>query len=171
MDTNFLPFTDLNPIAPACRCLPFDPAKWDRLHLHFRDKLFVHAQTRCVLHIPLNMGAVFDETWAAISAADAIDPGFVILSDDQSLWRGHHYFAVRHEVPGLEAVRLSGDFVTRVFEGPYRHAYIWVREMQADIEEAGGKMGRLFFYYTSCPKCAERLGHNYVVGIGEVISR
>ena len=169
METNLLPRTDLNRLEDGCCCPPFDPKAWHLLDLHFQDKLFVRARTRSLFHIPLNMSAVFFHTWAAIKAADAADSRFAILTDDQSLWHGEHYFAVTKDVPGLETVRLSGDFITRVFEGPYRDAYVWVREMTEDIADMGRRMGRLYFYYATCPKCAEKRGQNYVVGIGEVL--
>jgi len=169
VDTNRLPATDLSQLEPGCCCLPFKPGAWDKLDLHFRGKRFVRARTRSLFHIPLNMAPVFARTWEAVSAAGAADSEFVILSDDESLWRGEHYFSVTKDVPGLDNVRLTGDYVTRVFEGPYRDAYIWVGEMRADVAEMGAKMGRLFFYYTTCPKCAERRGKNYVVGVAEVV--
>lgn len=169
VDTNFLPYTDLERLEPGCCCPAFDPTQWDKLDLHFRDKLFVHVRTRSLFHIPLDMSAVFFATWEAIQAAGAEDCRYAVLSNDESKWHGEHYFAVTKEVPGLHNVTLSGNFTTRVFEGPYRDAYIWVNEMREDIALMGHRMGRLFFYYTTCPKCAERRGKNYVVGVGEVI--
>ena len=29
-------------------------------------------------------------------------------------------------------------------------------------------MQRLFFYYTTCPRCAKQYGKNYVVGLAQV---
>lgn len=169
MQTNQLPFTDFAAIEPGCCCPPFDPRAWDRLSLTFATKRFVRVKTRSLFHIPLNMSTVFAAAWEKIKAAGAEDSHFAILSNDSSMWRGEHFFPVTKDVPGLETAFLSGRFVTRVFDGPYRDAYVWVGEMREDIAQSGKRMGRLFFYYTTCPKCAERRGHNYVVGIGEVL--
>lgn len=169
METNQLPLSDLNSLQPGFCCPKFDPAAWEHLDLHFRNKPFVRARTRSFLHIPLNMAPVLARTWAAVKQAGADDRQFVILTDDASLWRGVHYVSVTKEVPGQDNVTLSGDFTTRVFEGPYRDAYVWVREMRDAVEESGRRMGRLFFYYTTCPKCAEARGKNYVVGVAEVV--
>jgi len=169
MEPDHLPVTDFSRTEPGCCCPPFEPARWDKLHLRFDDRRFVRARTVSLFHIPLNMSPVFGYTWEKIKAAGAADDEFVILSDDSSMWRGEHFFTVTKEVPGLDNVTLSGDYVTRVFEGPYRDAYVWVNEMRLDIEETGRRMGRLFFYYTTCPKCAEKRGKNYVVGVGEVV--
>lgn len=169
MNDNQLPLTDLNAVREGCNCPLIDPAAWDKCSIRFHNKLFVRVATAHVLHIPLSMGSVFRRTYAAIKAGDALPADFVVLTDDASLWRGVHYFAVTKEVVGLEHVRMSGNFVTRVFDGPYRDAYIWVREMREDIALMGHRMGRLFFYYTTCPNCAEARGSNYVVAFGEVL--
>jgi hypothetical protein len=169
MDVNRLPVTDLTKLEINCCCPRFDPDAWDKLDLHFKDKRFVRAKTRSLFHVPLNMASVFARTWSAVKAVGADDDEFVILSDDSSMWRGEHFFSVTKEVPGLDNVRLTGDYVSRVFEGPYRDAYIWVNEMREDIAQMGRKMGRLFFYYTTCPNCAEKRGKNYVVGVAQVV--
>ncbi len=168
MDINRLPLTDLKNLEPGCCCPQFDPALWDGLDLHFRDKSFVHATTCSFFHIPLNMGSVFARAWNAIKQAQADDQEFVILSDDSGSWHGEHYFSVSKTVPGQDNVALTGDYFTHVFEGPYRDAPKWVKGMEMLAERAGRKMDRLFFYYTTCPKCAAKRGKNYVVGIAEV---
>ena len=56
-----------------------------------------------------------------------------MLSTDPSPWRGEHYFSVSKEVPNADNVTLSGLFLTKVFEGPYRDAGKWVREAQAYV--------------------------------------
>jgi hypothetical protein len=168
METNHLPKCDLSNIVPGCICPKFDPAPWDGLELHFRDKLFVRCKTISFFYIPLNIGAVFTRTYAAIKAAKAVEDEFVVLSDDSSRWRGEHFFNVKHEVPGADNVKLTGDYLTHVFEGPYRDAPIWVAEMKKLVSGRNEKMTRLFFFYTTCPKCAARIGKNYVVGIAQV---
>lgn len=168
MLVNELPRTDRNDLEPGCCCPGFDPAKWDRLDLHFRDKPFVHARSRSLFHIPLNMSPVFDRTWNAIKQAGAEGVEQAVFTDDQSAWHADHYFCVDKHVPGADNVMLTGDFITRVFEGPYRDAPIWVGEMREAVTELGFVMGRLYFYYTSCPHCAEKRGKNYVVAIAEL---
>jgi hypothetical protein len=168
MDTNHLPAVDWNKILPGCCCPEFDPATWDGQELHFRDKLFVRCKTISCFYFPLNMGSVFTRTWNAIKAAGADEDEFAVLSEDISRWRGEHYINIKHEVPGADNVRLTGDYLARVFEGPYSDTPKWVHEMEKTLSERDRKLTRLFFYYTSCPKCAKARGKNYVVGIAQV---
>ncbi|HEY9052867.1 MAG TPA: hydrolase, partial [Gammaproteobacteria bacterium] len=115
METNALPKYDASD-NPANCCPRFNPEGWDEQELHFKDKLFVKATTRSLFHIPVNMGSVFPETFKALENAQAQNmEQFIVLSHDPSAWRGEHYFAVTKDVPGQEMVKLSGDFMTKVF--------------------------------------------------------
>ncbi len=168
MDTNRVPIQDMS--APETGCCPrFDPTEWDDKEFHFRDKLFVRGKTANFLHMPLNMKGMMTKTWGKIQAAGAASPDqFVLLSCDPSPWRGEHYFWVDKEVEGLDNVRLSGDFLTKVFEGPFRDAGKWAKETEEFAGAKGRQMNRLFFYFTTCPKCAEQYGKNYVVAFAQV---
>ena len=73
------------------------------------------------------------------------------------------------KVPGLENVRLSGDYFTKVFEGPYKEAGHWYNTMQEYVKKKGKSPGKVFFFYTTCPKCARFYGKNYVIGFGEAV--
>jgi hypothetical protein len=63
---------------------------------------------------------------------------------------------------------LSGNYLTKVFEGPYREAGTWVREMERFVSSAEKQLRKLYFFYTTCPKCAKHYGKNYVVAFAEV---
>jgi len=57
--------------------------------------------------------------------------------------------------------------MTRVFEGPYKNARDWYSEMKDYIKQRGKKPEDVYFFYTTCPKCAKYYGKNYVVGVGK----
>lgn len=165
MELNRLPKYDNSDNPTGC-CPRFKTEGWDEQELHFKDKLFVRATTRSFFHIPLNMGRVFPKIFKQLEETDAMDmDDFAVLSNDVSAWKGEHYFAVTKEVPGLKNVKLSGDYFTRVFEGPYKDARNWYDEMKEYVTEKGRTPEKIYFFYTTCPKCAKEYGKNYVVGI------
>jgi hypothetical protein len=115
------------------------------------------------------MGSVFKRTFKAIEKAGAqSDNDFVVLSRDPSAWSAEHLFAVNKDVPDQEMVQLTGDFVTKVFEGPYKRVPRWCEELTRGIEADGKEVKQTYFFYTTCPKCAKTYGKNYVVGIAEI---
>lgn len=163
-----LPKFDMEACETGC-CPPFDPAAWDGEEFEFPDRLFLRATTRSFLHIPLNIGSVFRRTMAKIQQADAAaSDEFLVLSTDPSPWRGEHYFFVTKPIPGAEITTVPGHFLAKVYEGPYRQAGQWVRDMQRHVESRGQQMRKLYFFYTTCPKCAKHYGKNYVVAFAEV---
>ncbi|EPX76048.1 hydrolase [Salipiger mucosus] len=165
MQTNALPRYDDSDNPTGC-CPRFDPTGWDGRSLHFEDKPFLRATTRSAMHIPLNMGRVFARVQRRMEAAGAYDPeNCIVLSRDLSPWESEHLFAVTGPVPDEQMVTLSGNFVTKVFEGPYRNARNWHAEMTALARETGAKADEVYFFYTTCPKCAKVYGRNYVVGV------
>jgi hypothetical protein len=167
MQTNELPAFDATENETNC-CPRFHPEPWDRQELHFDHKPFVKASTIGLFHVPLNMGSVFSHTWKAIKDAHAEDGGFLVLSHDDSAWHAEHLFAVARPVPGAEMVHLSGDFLTKVFEGPYSNAKRWCDEMERYVQEKGKQLDTTYLFYTTCPKCAKHYGKNYVVGVAKV---
>jgi hypothetical protein len=167
MDTNALPKYDMSDNPTNC-CPRFKPDSWNGQELSFNKKLFVKVKTRSIFHIPLNIGSVYPKTFADIQAGGAFsDDNFAILSYDPSAWTGEHYFAVTKEVPGHEMVEISGEFVTKVFEGPYKDTPKWLKEMEAYVKSKGREAKKTYFFYTTCPKCAKTYGKNYAVAFSE----
>jgi hypothetical protein len=167
MRTNQLPAYD--PLDNPTGCCPrFHPENWEGVDLHLEGKPFVRASTISLMHVPLNMDAVFRRTHRAIEAAHANQGSYLVLTREDSPWHAEHYFAVDGPVTGADNVTLSGDFVTRVFEGPYSNAGAWSEAMKQLVEGRGKSMIELYFYYTTCPRCAKLYGVNYVVGVARV---
>jgi hypothetical protein len=168
MEINALPKYDMSDNPTGC-CPKFKPEGWDEQELSFQDKRFLKAKTKSIFHIPINMGSVYPKTFEDIMQAKAFsDDNFVVLSYDPSPWTGEHYFSVTKDVPGHEMVRITGDFLTKVFEGPYKNAPKWMKEMEVYVEGKGRQVKKTYFFYTACPKCAKAYGENYVVAVAEV---
>jgi len=149
-------------------CPRFNPEPWDGKEITFQDKLFVKDRVRSFLHIPLNFGRVMVRNMERIEAAEASPPEPLLLSDENSLWGSDIYIAVSQEVPGAQMARISGTFLTRVFEGPYKDIRTWVAEMTTYVESKKKAMEKLYFFYTTCPKCAKVYGKNYTVLLAKV---
>lgn len=147
-------------------CPKFDPIPWENKEVVWSNKMFVTDKTVCFLHIPLNMNSMMKRVWGKVEKAGAGPDmkDWVMLSDEKSPWVAKHYLAVTKEVPDAENVKISGTFLTKVFEGPYQDAPKWHREMTKLAKEKNLDNYKIYLYYTTCPKCAKKLGKNYVVG-------
>jgi hypothetical protein len=169
MQVNALPSYDTR-VTPTGCCPKFSPEVWDEQTLHFKDKLFVRVSTLSIFHIPINIDSVFRKTTAAIEQAGALDEvNFIVLSTDVSAWHSEHYFSVAKDVPGQEMLHMTGDYYTKVFEGPYRKVKVWETEMSDLVNRKGKQLKKTYFFYTTCPKCAKFYGKNYVVAISQFV--
>ena len=144
-------------------CPRFNPEPWDEKETTWQDKLFIKDHVRSFLHIPLGFGKAMVKNVGMIKAADALIPQPLMLSDENSLWGTDIYIAVSNEVPKAEMARISGTFLTKVFEGPYSHTGRWVKEMKDFVKSKGKEIKKLYFFYTTCPACAKVYGKNYTV--------
>jgi hypothetical protein len=149
-------------------CPPFEPASWGERELTWRDRAFIQDHVRCLFHIPLNMRARMTHNQQLIDAADAATEQPLVLCDDSSPWGTDLYIAVSGNVPGAQMTTLSGTFLTKVYEGPYRDAGKWAADMRSHVELQHRQLEKLYFWYTTCPKCAKAYGKNYVVAFARV---
>ena len=149
-------------------CPRFNPEPWQEKEVTFDNKLFLKDSVRSFLHIPLNFGKVMTKNMAKIQAAGALSAETLVLSDEKSMWKSDIYIAVTKEVPDAEMVRLSGTFLTKAFEGPYKNMSRWIKAMQEYVSSRGKETKKLYFFYTTCPKCAKVYGKNYTVLLAEV---
>ncbi|MFA5855577.1 MAG: hydrolase [Candidatus Gracilibacteria bacterium] len=149
-------------------CKPFDPKPWEDKEIKWDEKLFVKDHVISFLHIPLNFGGKVVKNMELIEAAGAESDCQLMLSDEKSLWGADIYIDVAKNVPGAKMAKISGVFLTKVFEGPFRDVGKWVKEMTEYVSGKGKKLKKLYLCYTTCPKCAKAYGKNYVVIFAEV---
>lgn len=149
-------------------CPRFHPEPWDKQEITWMNKKFVKDRVRSFLHVPLNFGSVMIRNMGLIEAADAKHDEMIVLADDNSLWGADVYIDVAKDVPNAQMATISGTFLTKVFEGPYKNIKTWIGEMTDYVKSQGQDVKKFYFYYTTCPKCAKKYGKNYVVLLAQV---
>lgn len=154
---------------PVC-CPRFNPEPWDGKTITWQGKRFVNDRVSSLFHIPLNYGAVMTRMNEAILAAGAKLEAPLMLSDENSLWGADVFVEAAKEVPGAKMVTISGTFKCKVFEGPFSQVGAWVGEMKRWLKSENNTFSKLYFYYTTCPKCAKKYGKNYVVLLAKIDS-
>jgi hypothetical protein len=159
---------DTKEIKPTGCCEPFNPEPWREKEIVWKDKIFVKDHIISFLHIPLNFGQKVVKNMELIEKAGAKSPYQLMLTDEKSLWGADIYIDVIKDVPGTEMTKLSGTFLTKVFEGPYKNTGKWAIEMQEYVKSKGKELKKLYFSYTTCPKCAKVYGKNYVVLFAQI---
>jgi hypothetical protein len=159
-------------ISHADCCTGFDPAPWDNKMHEWTDKLFIKVSIPQVLHFPLPgmFGRAVQKMWKMAQDADAtIDyKDFLLLACDSSPWKSDLYMNVAHEVADAQNIKLSGKFFSKIFDGPFLKVPQYIREMDILLTRQNKLARRYFFYFATCPACAKKYGHNYIVAFAEL---
>jgi hypothetical protein len=149
-------------------CPKFDPGPWDGAVHEWTDKRFIRDKVFTLFYMPMNFGAVMKRLDAQVRSAGAVMPDFLCLSDHTSKWNMDLYLAVDREIPGARNETLSGKFLSKVYEGPYRETGRWCKEFQDYARSRNFTIQKWYMWYTTCPKCAKKYGKNYVVVVAQV---
>jgi hypothetical protein len=165
--TSNLPILDMSTSTTGC-CPVFNPKDWDNKTFEFKNKLFIKGTTANFMYIPLNMSKVMNRMQKQAEQNDAVAKDFILLSQDTSPWHADHYYAVTKEIAGAKMAVLNGQFYAKVYEGPFKNAGQWHKDLIETVKKNGQELKQSFFYYTTCPKCAKVYGKNFVVGLAQI---
>ena len=149
-------------------CPRFNPEPWDSKEVTFEDKIFIKEHLRTFMHIPLGFSKVMVRDMEMVKNADALPPEPLMLYEDTSMWGADLYIAVSKEVPGARMEKISGTFLTKVFEGTFKDAGKWLKETNDYVKSKGKQAKKVYFFYTTCPSCAKAYGKNYTVTLAKV---
>jgi len=155
-------------IQPTGCCEPFNPEPWQNKEIVWKNKLFVKDHITSFLHIPLNMGNKIVKNMELIEKAKAKASYQLMLTDEKSMWGADIYIDVSKKVSGAQMATLTGTFLTKVFEGTYQNVGKWAEEMKVYVKNKNKEIKKLYFSYTTCPKCAQAYGKNYVVLFAQI---
>ncbi len=160
----------LTPSLNETGCCPrFHPETLHEKEISWVDKPFVREHVHNLFHVPLDMGHKVTHAMRLIEASHATAAQGLMLTEELSPWRSDLYIDVNGPVKGAEMVTISGTFLTRVYEGPFRDTPTWFKDMEAYVASKGRTLERIYLAYTTCPACAKAYGKNYVVLFAKVL--
>lgn len=149
-------------------CPKFDPTLWDDKNFEWDEKKFIKDKVFSLFYMPINFGQVVKRMMAKIEKAGGSAQDWMGLSDHTSKWNMDLYLAVDKEIPEAENITLSGKFFSKVYEGNFKETGKWCKDFEKLAKDKNIKIGKMYMWYTTCPKCAKKYGKNYVVIIGRV---
>lgn len=152
---------------PEC-CPKFDPTPWDGKIVEWNNKRFIQDKVCTLFYMPLNFGSVMVRLNKALERHNATSQDWLCLSDHTSMWNMNLLLAVDKEIPDAKNVTMSGKFLCKVYEGPFKDTGKWCKDFAAFAKSKGLAYEKMYMWYTTCPKCAKKYGKNYVVILGKI---
>ena len=149
-------------------CPEFDPIPWDEKILEWKDRKFIKDQVFTIFYMPVNFSKVMKRFGRKLTETGAEMPDSLCLADYTSKWNMDLYLAVDKIIPGAVNVTFSGKFFAKVYEGPFRDSGKWRSDFEAILKLKEFNFGKIYIWYTTCPKCSKKYGKNYVVFLAQI---
>lgn len=154
-------------------CPKFDEKKWDNKTIIWEKKLFIKESIPTFFHIPFPpmIGKKIRKMheFTEKSNANFIDKtDTLVLFHDPSSFKSEIYYAVTTEVKEAKNTTISGEFIARVFDGPYNSIPKYIKEMEKYLKDQERTSKDYYVHYAYCPKCAKENGHNYMILFAKV---
>ncbi len=144
-------------------CPVFEPKNWDEKVFEWQNKNFIKDKVFSMFYIPMNFGAAMKRIDEKVSKAGAISKDGLCLTHFTSKWNLELFYAVDKIIPDAENTSLSGKFFSKVYEGSYKEIDGWINQFISISKSKGFEIGKIYLWYTTCPKCVKKHGKNYVV--------
>ena len=153
-------------------CPVFDPAKWNEQMYNWENKMFIRGTMLQFLHFPFPgmIRRIMKKLWKQATEAEA-EPEqseFLMLTYDLSPWKCEFYMSVKQAVPGADNVQLSGNYFTKVFDGPYSLVPQYINEMDILLAQKNMLAKKYYFHEAACPLCDRRYEVNNIVLFAEI---
>jgi len=149
-------------------CPKFNPAPWDGKVLEWKDKKFIKDRVFTFMHIPINFGSAMTRLMKKLDDSGVKSSDLIVLSDHTSMWNMNVCLSVDEEIKGAEHVFLSGKYLSKVYDGDFKDTGKWMVDFEKYAKTEGRSIEKMYMWYTTCPKCAKKYGHNYVVIVAEI---
>ena len=149
-------------------CPKFDPKKWDQKTFNWENKKFIKESIPTLFHMPFPpmIGKKITKMWKAaeeVGATSTNKEDVLVLFCDPSPFKSELFLSVTRDVPNMTNVKISGEFFSKVFDGPYRDIPKFISQMDEYLAEREKKAKNYYVHYAYCPKCAKKFGHNYMI--------
>lgn len=155
-------------------CPKFDTKRWDKKTFKWKNKLFIKESIPALFHFPLFppiIGKKILKMWDLAKKSKACSKNMgdiLVLFYDPTPFKSELYFTVTKKVANAHNVKISGTFMTKIFDGPYNAIPKFIKQMDKYLATKNKKAKRYLVHYAYCPKCSKKYGHNYMILFAEV---
>ena len=109
-------------------CPRFEPEPWDEKRFQWDKKQFIRGKVFTFFYMPVNFGWVMRRLASMVEQAGASVQKSLCLSDHTSKWNMDVLLEVDREIPGADNIVLSGEFMSKVYEGDFKDTGIWCND-------------------------------------------
>lgn len=151
------------------KCCPdLNTEYWENKEHNWENKKFITDSMRTLFHMPFPwvIGKKLMKLWsqAQNSCAELENKeDTLFLFNDPSAFKSNIFLTVKNDVKDARNTTISGNFISKVYDGPYKDVPKFMKQMKSTLKKQGKEVKDFYIHYAYCPKCSKEYGHNYMV--------
>jgi len=154
-------------------CPEFNKDKWDEKTFNWENKHFIKETIPTFFHIPFppmirkkitKMWKLAENSKTTLTNKEDV----LVLFADPSPFKSEIYLSVTGDVLNAENIKISGTFISKVFDGPYNVVPKFIKQMNEFLDNKNKKAKKYYIHYAYCPRCAKKYGHNHMILFAEI---
>jgi hypothetical protein len=154
-------------------CPKFHPEKWNLKTFYWDHKKFIKGTVPTFFHIPLPpmIGNRITKMMKLAEGSKSLSGNreeILVLFTDPHAFMSEIYISVTNEVPNANNTTLSGNYISKVFDGSYNEIPKFIKQMDAYLQKRKEEAERYYVHYAYCPKCSKEAGHNFMVLFAQI---
>ncbi len=154
-------------------CPKFEPKRWEEKTFEWEDKRFIKESIPTIFHIPFpkSIGKKVNKMMTLAENGDSLSDDeldTLLLFNDPTPYKSDMYLLVTENVPSAHNVKLSGTFISKVYDGAYHKAPKFMKQMKDYLRAQDRIVDDFYVHYAYCPKCSKKFEHNYMVLFAEL---
>jgi len=154
-------------------CCPiFNPEKYDNKVHNWNKKSFLKESIFTIFHMPIPW-TINKKIKSLCNQAKNNNIEYkledtLILFEDTSAFKSNIYLSTTNSIPTENNIEISGKFLSKVYDGPYKDTPKFIIQMNEYLKEQNKTAKKYYIHYAYCPKCSKKYSHNYMVLFAEI---
>jgi hypothetical protein len=152
----------------VCCCPRLKPEDYDRKVFEWVDKPFYKTTYFSFVRVPLTYKSTVNNAMTILKSKNLAADPMLVLSGEETLFYSTLLLEMKKDDRSLPVRRVTGRFVSMLFHGSLTETNKWIKTIVDYCNAEGRPAKELYFFYATCPKCAEHYGTSQVVIFAKV---
>ena len=149
-------------MAGRCSCPDIRDEEWDVKEHNWSGKKFYAVGLPMIYHVPVNIGSKYRQLKSEIERKGYQLTGPFHFLQKDGVFRGMVIAEIKN--PGKPDPKVTTFGTTKVWSKVYYGSWRYLRDAVKELKEQTGKQFKsVYFWYVTCPECAEEKGYKTVI--------
>lgn len=152
-------------MAKKDECCPrLEKKEWDKkVHVWKNNVFFYKKHYPAAFYMPIGFGKAVMQSINLLQGKGQFATPPLMVCRNETMWGGDIYVKVKKADPKLPTEKISGKFVSMLFEGDYKNVGTWRKQLEDYCKSKNYAVKEIISHYATCPRCAKEHGGTQTV--------